>query len=81
MTDSQDWREEALCSQVGGDLWFPDKGGTPRPAKSVCAMCPVRQECLDDVMARTDVVDDYGIRGGLSPKQRDRLRAQQREAA
>jgi WhiB family redox-sensing transcriptional regulator len=81
MTDTQDWRQEGLCGQVGGDLWFPHKGGNNRPAKRVCATCPVRQECLDDVMARTDVVDDYGIRGGTSPRERDRMRARMREAA
>lgn len=81
MTDTQDWRQEALCAQIGGDLWFPAKGGSNHPAKSVCAQCPVLQECLADVMARTDVVDDYGIRGGTSPKERDRMRAQARAAA
>jgi WhiB family redox-sensing transcriptional regulator len=81
MTDTSDWRQDALCAQVGGDLWFPRKGGSNHPAKRVCTVCPVRKECLDDVMARTDVVDDYGIRGGTSPKERERMRARVRGAA
>lgn len=81
MTDTQGWRQEALCAQVGGDLWFPDKGGSPRVAKSLCVKCPVRQPCLDDALTRSNDTDNYGIEGGTSPKERRKLRAQNREAA
>ena len=31
-----DWTHDALCAQTGyGDLWFPEKGGTPEPAKNI----------------------------------------------
>ena len=42
----------ALCAQVDPDLFFPDKGESPRPAKRVCASCEVRAECLQDALDR-----------------------------
>ena len=76
-----DWRGSALCAQVGGDLWFPDKGENAVDAKRVCARCPVRRECLDEALTRCSWDDQYGVRGGLSPRERDRIRTETRSAA
>lgn len=81
MTDTQDWREEALCAQVGGDLWFPGKGESYTEAKRVCAICPVQESCLEDALNRSNDDDHYGFQGGVGPITRRRLRAQRREAA
>lgn len=37
-------------------------------AKTICAGCPVQADCLVAGMS-----EDYGIWGGLSPKQRKRI--------
>jgi WhiB family redox-sensing transcriptional regulator len=38
-------------------------------AKRICSTCAVQPQCLDYGLG-----EDYGIWGGLSPKQRQRLR-------
>lgn len=63
----------ALCREVDtGELFFPEKGGTTAPAKQVCRMCPVREECLQYAL---DHDERYGIWGGKSERERRRMRA------
>jgi WhiB family transcriptional regulator, redox-sensing transcriptional regulator len=58
--------ESALCAQVDPELFFPEKGGTPAPAKSICARCPVTALCL-----RTfGPLVDHGVIGGRTGKER-----------
>jgi DNA-binding CsgD family transcriptional regulator len=66
-----DWRDSAFCAQTDPEAFFPDKGGSFWVAKRICQDCEVRAECLADALATDDV--DYGIRGGLLPKQRQQL--------
>lgn len=73
-----DWREQALCAQADPEAWFVDKGGSTKPAKRVCARCPVRPECLTDALANDE---RFGVRGGLSERERRRLKAGQEGAA
>ena len=68
------WMRHALCARVGGDFWFPDKGGVSREesmAKAICRKCPVRLPCLQYAM---DNGETEGVYGGLSPRDRDQLR-------
>ena len=30
------WQDRGRCAEVGGDEWFPEKGGSTRAAKAVC---------------------------------------------
>jgi WhiB family transcriptional regulator, redox-sensing transcriptional regulator len=55
----------ALCAQVDGDLFFPEKGQPTRAAKAVCAACPVRTACLS---AFGDL--PHGVVAGLSVAER-----------
>lgn len=68
------WQVDALCAQTDPEAFFPEKGGSTRDAKKVCAACPVRQECLDYAMANDE---RFGIWGGLSERERRRLRKMQ----
>lgn len=68
---SAQWWHDALCLEVGSDLFFVDTGESTRPAKQVCSLCSVRAECLQDAL---DHDDRFGIRGGLSERQRRRLK-------
>lgn len=61
------WQDDALCAEVGTEPFFVEKGESPRPAKRVCARCPVRAECLDYAL-QTD--QRFGIWGGTSPAER-----------
>lgn len=70
-----DWLERGECRGLPTEWWFPPAPITPeatvqmRKAKRICFTCRVRAECLD-----YGLTEDYGIWGGLSPKQRQRLR-------
>jgi WhiB family redox-sensing transcriptional regulator len=65
------WAGAAACSGVNPDLFFPDRGGDTTEAKKVCAVCPVRRECLDYALEAGEV---HGVWGGLSERQRRRVR-------
>ena len=67
------WQAEALCAQTDPEAFFPEKGGSTRDAKRVCVVCPVREECLQYAM---DNDERFGIWGGLSERERRRLRKQ-----
>ncbi len=59
-----------LCAQTDPELFFPEKGGSTRPAKAVCAGCPVRAQCLEHALAHDE---RYGVWGGTSERERRRL--------
>lgn len=66
-----DWRRDGLCAQVDSEMFFPDRGGSSREAKKVCKACPVQAECLRWAL---DTEEHFGIWGGLSEKERRRLK-------
>lgn len=68
-----EWQERALCAQVDADLFYPEKGGSTKEAKSVCMTCEVRAECLE---AAIDRDERFGIWGGMSERDRRALRKQ-----
>ncbi len=65
-----EWSNEALCAQVDPDLWFPDKGGSTREAKAICATCPVATDCLEYAIEHNE---HFGIWGGVSERDRRHL--------
>jgi WhiB family transcriptional regulator, redox-sensing transcriptional regulator len=69
-TPAEGWRESALCLEVGPELFFPDKGESPRAARRVCSSCGVRAECLAYAL---DHDEQYGVWGGMSERQRRRI--------
>ena len=71
------WRLEALCAETDPEAFFPEKGGSTRDAKRVCSGCSVRAECLEFALANDE---RFGIWGGLSERERRRLRMQRRDA-
>ena len=72
-----DWRDDALCVEVSGDLFFPLPGADARvaEAKSICDACDVQAQCL--AYALDNNIED-GIWGGHTPNERRKLK---REAA
>jgi WhiB family redox-sensing transcriptional regulator len=73
-----DWFNDGLCGQTDPEVFFPEKGGSTKDAKTVCLACPVRVQCLTWAM-KTD--QRFGVWGGLSERERRRLRLQAAEAA
>jgi WhiB family redox-sensing transcriptional regulator len=65
------WQVDALCAQTDPEAFFPEKGGSTRDAKKVCSACTVRSECLEYALGNDE---RFGIWGGLSERERRRLR-------
>lgn len=65
------WQAQALCAQTDPEAFFPEKGGSTREAKNVCARCEVKAECLQYALENDE---RFGIWGGLSERERRRLK-------
>jgi WhiB family redox-sensing transcriptional regulator len=75
------WQQTGACREgdAGVDFYPPmhterkhERLARERRAKSVCATCPVRTECLEHAV---QVDERYGIWGGLNQDERRLLRA------
>ena len=72
------WHWRAACQGIDSRLFFPpdraetndERVGREAIAKSICAECAVRPECLDHALA---VGESYGIWGGLNETERRAL--------
>ena len=64
-----EWHASAACRDVDTDIFFPELGGTSRPARAVFATRSVRSECLEQGLD-----EDFGIWGGTSPRERRALK-------
>lgn len=67
----------AACAGMGPSLFFPPRGDPAEGAKAVCRACVVRQECLRYALENRE---RFGIWGGLSERERARIRRQRRQA-
>lgn len=76
--DDRSWQDQANCLGVDPDLFFPERGASTREAKEVCRGCVVRMDCLEYALANGE---KFGIWGGLSERERRRLRRQRALAA
>lgn len=61
------WRAEAACSGETS-VMFPDRGDPVGPARSLCAGCPVLEECTE--WADTLPTTTPGFIAGMSQRQR-----------
>ena len=65
------WAAYAKCLQAEPETFFPEKGGSTREAKRICALCEVREPCLQYAL---DHDERFGIWGGLSERERRKLK-------
>lgn len=73
------WEDLAACRvEDVADLFFPPRGGSCRPARAICAECPVRSDCLAAAMANDE---RDGVWGGMNTEERDRLELTLSEAS
>lgn len=66
-----EWQAEARCSEVDPEIFFPERGGSSKAARSVCNGCSVRTQCLEYALNNKE---QFGIWGGTSERERRRLR-------
>lgn len=70
-TVSRSWMDDAACTTVDPEIFFPDGEGDwfpTRQAKLICASCPVQRLCAAD----TPVWDRFSIRAGKTATERRR---------
>lgn len=67
------WQASANCMGVDPDLFFPERGASTREAKEVCRGCVVRDDCLEYALSNGE---KFGIWGGMSERERRRIRRQ-----
>jgi len=67
--DDTAWMDDAACSGLPVEWFFIEIGCSAKKARSVCATCPVKAECLQYGVNETE-----GIWGGTSDEQRRVLR-------
>lgn len=73
------FRETARCAEVDPELFYPQRGGSPRPAKRICAACECIGRCREWALEHGE---QYGVWGGLSAIERRRVvRRRKTEAA
>ena len=76
-----DWKDSSNCLGVDPDLFFPERGASTREAKEVGRGCIVREDCLEYALLNGE---KFGIWGGMSERERRRIRRQralERQAA
>lgn len=73
-----DW-SSALCAQVDPEIFFPSRGDSriTVTAKQVCGRCPIQCECLEWAL-EPGQSDLYGVWGGATPRERQKLRRNSR---
>ena len=77
-----EWRTESACRDIDTNLFFPIGVTGPAvpqiaAAKSICAQCPVKTECLEFAVTTNQ---EFGIWGGLTEDERRVVRRQWRRA-
>lgn len=65
------WNEGGACFGMNTNLFYPERGESPNPAKAVCGGCPVRGQCLAWAFAAHEA---HGIWGGKTPQERVALK-------
>jgi hypothetical protein len=56
------------CQNAAPQLFFPEPGEPDDQAKAICAVCPVRAECLAAALANGE---RYGVWGGVNMETRE----------
>lgn len=72
-----DWSSRGLCRQTDPEAFYADDSATLKRASAVCRGCPVKVECLLDILGyETSQDGHWGIVGGLTSLQRRALRVE-----
>jgi WhiB family redox-sensing transcriptional regulator len=74
------WRQYARCLGADPGVFYPppDSDDAALEAKQICAVCPVREPCLEHAITFRE---KQGVWGGLDERERRRLLRQRRKTA
>lgn len=62
------WADDAACRNHDTAMWFSSAIADIARARTICAGCPVRQQCADYAI---EAEEPWGIWGGLDQHERD----------
>jgi WhiB family redox-sensing transcriptional regulator len=67
---------DALCAEIGTEVFFPEPNRNPAQAIAVCKRCPVRHECLEHALDLDEIshIRITGIWGATTAKQRQAMK-------
>jgi WhiB family redox-sensing transcriptional regulator len=78
-------KSELPCRTFDPDMWFSDAPAELELAKSLCADCPLRAECLAGALERAEPWGVWGgeifERGAVVPRKRPRGRPRKEDVA
>ena len=79
-TTTPTWRQHARCLGADPDVFYPpsESEDGALEAKAICAICPVREACLEHAITFRE---KQGVWGGLDERERRRLIRQRRKTA
>jgi WhiB family redox-sensing transcriptional regulator len=72
------WWHQAACRGLDPSIFYPVSDDEADQAKSVCALCDVRQACLEHALGQRE---REGVWGGASERDRRRIIRQRRRSA
>ncbi len=72
------WRKRAACRGIDPEVFYPASDEDAGQAKAICAVCPVREACLEHALANRE---REGIWGGATERERRRIHRQRRKSA
>ena len=74
---TEEWKEVAACKNENPNTFYPSDGVGVEIARRVCAICVVKEPCLEYALANRL---DHGVWGGCSERERRRILKRRREA-
>ena len=75
MASGEEWQDLGACRTLPVEIFFPPAEQEADDAKAICALCEVRQRCLEFAIAAGE---RFGIWGGLTTQERRSLVAKRR---
>ena len=74
------WRDQARCRGIDPQVFHPpeEDDEAAAQAKAICALCPVREPCLEYAVSTRE---KEGVWGGMTARERRRLIRQRRRSA
>lgn len=75
------WQARAACAGLEDlSIFFKEAAGRDgyAEARKVCAICPVKDNCLENALSQRD---QFGFLGDKTPKERRMIKAQRRKEA
>jgi WhiB family redox-sensing transcriptional regulator len=73
-----EWRRYARCNGTDPEVFYPSTDDEAGDAKAICAVCPVREPCLEHAITARE---KQGVWGGLTERERRRLIRRRRRSA